>query len=423
MKIIEKIYAFRHDHLLRNSFFFLMTTVVMAGFGFIFWLIAARLFSPSEIGIATSLISSMTLISYISLLGFNSTFVRVLPTSKSRNEIINTGMILSISSAIVLSFIYILLVPYIVPKLSIVNHNIFYALSFVAMVALASINSLTDSIFIAFRSAKYNLLIDGFVLGGTKVFLPFLFVSLGAYGIFAASGAAASLAMIVSITLLIRKFAFKPRIQVHLPSLRSVFPYLSTVYIANLFDMIPSLVLPLIVLNSLGSAATGHYYLAFVVASLLYAIVHAVASSLFVEGSYDREKLRKLFKRAVTILAAVMVPATAFLIFAGPFILSIFGKSYSDEASHTIVVLALSVPFVGVYALGDVILRVKNKTYANILVNAVYVTSVCGLAVLWAERGLVWVAYAWMAGNLIAGIAAFLAIVFSDYHREVKLPL
>ena len=68
--------ALKGDHLVQNSFFIMLSTATMGGLGFLFWVLNAHLFNPAQIGIATTLISAAALISYLSLLGFNSTFIR-----------------------------------------------------------------------------------------------------------------------------------------------------------------------------------------------------------------------------------------------------------------------------------------------------------------------------------------------------------
>ena len=158
----------------------MLNTGLLAVLGFFFWFIASRLFTPDQVGIASSLISTMTFITYLSLLGFDITFIRFLPTSKDRNNEINTGLLLSISAAVIIGIAYVFLVPFFAPDLAIIRENVFYAIGFVALIALAAINLLTDSIFIALRGAKYNLLIDGGIMGVIKLLLPFVFVSLGA---------------------------------------------------------------------------------------------------------------------------------------------------------------------------------------------------------------------------------------------------
>ena len=50
--MIKKIYNhFMNDSLYRNSIYLILSTAVMGGFGFIFWIIAARLFTLEQIGL------------------------------------------------------------------------------------------------------------------------------------------------------------------------------------------------------------------------------------------------------------------------------------------------------------------------------------------------------------------------------------
>jgi cyanate permease len=48
--------------------------------------------------------------------------------------------------------------------------------------------------------------------------------------------------------------------------------------------------------------------------------------------------------------------------------------------------------------------------FSIIFVNAVYAISICGLSYIWAEKGLAWIAFAWVIGNLISGAFAFIMI-------------
>lgn len=399
----------------------MLNTGVSAALGFIFWIICAHLFSPDQIGIGTSLISAMTLISYAAALGFNSTFTRFLPTSKDRDSELNTGILLVIIAAIIIAFAYVIIIPYTTPALSIVHKNIWYAISFVIMVALAAINLLTDSIFIAYRSAKFALLTDGGVMGTIKMLLPFVFVSLGAYGVFLAAGAAASAAMVVSILLLTAYFNYKPRLKIDVPTLKRLFSYSFSNYIANLFNIAPTLVVPLIIINNLGSANAGYYYLAFAVVNMLYAIASAMSSSLFAEGSYGEVPLGKLIKRASLIVAAIMVPLAGVLAVLGPFVLRVFGKSYSEAGAQVMIILAIGAPAVAAYMLGNAILRIKNQIYSIITVNVIYFLAITGLALLWVSRGLVWVGGVWVVGNLVAAIAAFVCIMYPQLSAKKKI--
>jgi O-antigen/teichoic acid export membrane protein len=68
----------------------MLNTGVMAVFGFFFWIINACLYSDEQVGIGTTLISIMTLISSFSILGLGTGLIRYLPTSERKNKKINT---------------------------------------------------------------------------------------------------------------------------------------------------------------------------------------------------------------------------------------------------------------------------------------------------------------------------------------------
>ena len=48
----------------------MLTSVTSGGFGFIFWILAAKLYPKEDVGVATALISAMSLIVLLSRFGF-----------------------------------------------------------------------------------------------------------------------------------------------------------------------------------------------------------------------------------------------------------------------------------------------------------------------------------------------------------------
>lgn len=407
---------FKTDSLFQNSVYLMLSTVVQAALGFAFWVLCSRLFTAQEIGLASALISASTFVSYVSLLGFNSAFIRFLPTSKHRNDNLNTGFALVLLVALVVSIGYVLFLPLVSPTLAFVQSNLALAVVFILLSALSAVNLLTDSAFIAYRAAKYNLFIYSFQ-SLAKVLLPLGLVVLGGFGIFAASGLAAVIALILSLVVLVRKYGYVLRLRVSKNVIGQVWHFSTASYIAHLLNIIPTLALPMIVINELGAEVAGYFYLAFMLANLVYAVGYAVSQSLFAEGSYDEGGLGQLVRRAIKFEVALMVPASIGLAVLGPLVLQIFGKSYGAQASQTIVVLALSAPAVAAYVLGGVLLRLNKQTVALVATNVVYALTVCGLALWWGSQGVVWVALAWLVGNVVTVIMSFTIIAWSHRRR------
>src|SRR5205085_1493779 len=103
----------------------------LIGSGFLFWIIAARLYGAAQIGIATSLFSLLTLLSNLSLLGFNSGLMRFLPASELKNEKINSSILITVCTSFLLTTGTVIALPKLSPTLSFVTHNNFFFVLFV----------------------------------------------------------------------------------------------------------------------------------------------------------------------------------------------------------------------------------------------------------------------------------------------------
>src|SRR5882757_2751857 len=87
-------HLFRTDSLFRNAALLMTSTAIVSVLGFGFWLFVAHLYTPSQIGIASALISITTLLSNLSLLGFNAGLIRFLPKAQDQSRYINAVMII-----------------------------------------------------------------------------------------------------------------------------------------------------------------------------------------------------------------------------------------------------------------------------------------------------------------------------------------
>jgi O-antigen/teichoic acid export membrane protein len=408
------------DHLVSNSLYLLMNTVAMAALGLVFWLLCAKLYTPSEIGAGTALISASGLIGLASLLGFNGTFVRYLPTSTRRDAHVNTGLLLTGAASVALAAVYVLAVPLFAPQLRFVHDSPAMALSFVALTAGTAMNQLTDAIFVAYRSARFNLFIDGGLQGVSKIVLAVALQGVGAYGVFAAAGAAAGLAVIASVIALVRFFSYRPRWQVDREVLREVSTYTGGMYAASLLNLSPVMLVPIIVVDRLGTADAGYFYIAFMIANVVFAAAYSVTSSLFAETSYGERPKVELVRHAGRVLLALIVPAAVLLVAGGRLILGFFGAKYSANAGTALALLGLSAPIVAAADICAVLLRTRPKMRGLVVMMACYAVAVIGLTLLWSGHGLVGVAWAWFAGNVVALAVGLLLL--KPLRRRVPRP-
>ena len=415
----QSLKALRANSLYMNSFYLMFSTGTMAAFGFVFWLIVAHFYKPAQVGIASTLVSSMTFITYLCLLGFNSTFIRFLPHAKKRDEHIDTGLILAFCAAIIVGTIYVFAAPAFAPKLELL-HRPLYGIMYILLCTGATINLLTDSVFIAYRTAVYNFFVDGIVGSSIQVLLPIALVTLDSFGIFAAQGVAATAAAILSVFLLMKRFNYKPRFKIDRQTLREVTHYSLGNYLASLLNTAPTIILPIIVLDVLGAAPAGYYYLAFMMANVLFAVSYAIAQSLFAEGSTNEEELRRLIRKATKFTLALIIPAAVALMLIGPFLLDFFGKTYSTHGRDLLYVLALSGPIMGGVGICSIMMRITKQTKALNIINTAYVIATCGSGLLLIHKGLVWAGVAWLIGQVVS-LVLMLPVVL-HYHSTKRKP-
>ncbi len=394
------------DTLLRNSIYLMLATATMAGFGFFFWLINARLFSIENVGLATTLISVMTLIATLSLIGFNAAFVRFLPKSSTKNEHMNTGLLMVSIASIVLAVVFIAFVRFISPQLSVVEENPWYALIFVVACVMTALNILTDSIFLANKQAKFTLIIDA-LFSLFKMLAPFAFIGFGAIGIFTAAALAQTLGTILSIAAMIKWFQYRPKFVITPGVLQGIWRYCAANYLAGVFNLLPVTLLPIIIINHLGAASAAYYYIAMMIATLLYEIPYATTKSLFAEGSHNEASLSANAKKSIQMIALLLIPATLILFVGSGELLRIFGSAYEGGGSTFLRLLVVAGVAVSAYSLTNALFQVKKDSRAIIIVNVCYALSILALSYLLLPWGLTGIGIAWISGNLFAALVGY----------------
>lgn len=414
----------RSDHLVRNSLYLMLSSGIQAALGFAFWVVVARLFSTDAVGVAGSLISASTMIALLSLLGLNTTLVRFLPSARNFSELISAAFVVVTGCAAAGGLVYVFLMPVIAPRLRFLQHHLIFVLGFLFLSAAASLNLLTDSVFIATRRAGYCALTDGVVGGLTKIALCVVLAGSGAYGLYTASLGGIAVAAVASIGLITTMLRWRPSLRNLLASLRPLLKFSGANYVSNLFTLLPTAIVPLIVLDRLGAQPAAYYYVAFQMALLLYAAVYAVESSFLAEASQGDTDWRGIRRRSRRLAIILFVPSGIALAVAGRWVLLIFGSTYSDHGAGSLEFLALAVIPIAAYNWALTVLRIAGRLRALVLSNAVYCIAICGSAWVLSTHGLTALSAAWLIGSSIAAIVSTIAASAASRsaarHRRLK---
>ena len=395
------------DHLVRNALFLLLSSGTIGTFGFVFWLLAAHLYSSISVGKAATVIAATTVISYISDLGLSNTLIRFLPTSQDADAEIDTALILTTALAMVVATCYLLIAPTLVPDIRFLRENALTGIGFVLLNGCAAANLLTDSVFIANRRSQYNFIVDGVMQGFVKLGCLGIFIGLASYGIFLSSGIGAAVAVAASLVFMVRQVKYHPRLKVHFAAFTRTLHFSLANYAASVFQLLPLLFMPIIVVNGEGSAPAAYFFIAFNLANLTYAVSFSMGASLFAEGSQGKADIPGLARRAVKLLTPVTVGTAFVLAIFAHLILRIYGAEYARNATWPLIVLLAALPIVALNNIGQILLKLRNRLIMMIVVNVSSFVVILGLALIWSSKGLSWIAFAWLLGNLIAALMAW----------------
>lgn len=404
MQLKDFYYGFKNP-LYLNSFYILLTNISSALFGFVFWIIAAKLYTPQEVGIATALISSMSLIVLVAKVGLDFSIIRYFPV-RDKSAVYNTSIVITTLSSLIFGLIFILGADLFSPELKEI-----YTLGSVGLLLIFIIANTTANLagiaFVALRRSDYYLIQN--LLTGSKILLLFPLMYLGAFGIFGSVGLSFILTTIFS-SLLIMKSGIRHSFNVDKEFLAESSRFSLGNYLIGLFQTAPNLILPIMVLNILGADAAAYYYIAFSVAFILFIVPNAISTSLFVEGS-NGESLRLSTIRSLIAIYALLIPAVIILYSSGDVVLGIIGKEYATngfELFQVMIFTSLVLPMTYIYS---AVKRVQNRVRELVLLNGLIFALLVGLAhICMINYGIVGIGYAWVisyaVGVLLIGLDA-----------------
>jgi len=403
----EKLEQFVAIPLYSNAFYLMLNAGVMALFGFFFWVVVARFYTEAEVGLGSAIISAMSLLSIISLVGLNISLVRFLPHSDKPQELINSCYTLGGLVSLAIAGIFLAGLGFWSPALAFVKQNAVFASVFMVFTMLWTLHSLVNYTFVAQRRA-------GFVLSKNTIFsvlklgFPVLFVLFfRTFGIVASWGVAMAVALAVSIFLFLPKVQdfYKPLPTLKLNLLKDMWRYSGGNYLADLFSTCLPFILPLMVVNVLGAQQNAYFYIGWMIAALLFAIPRGVSQSLFAEGSHFEDRLKENVTKSLKFTYLLLIPAVIVLILVGKWVLLAFGQSYSPNALHLLWVLSVSSIPLALTHIYTGILRVTGriKELVGIWGFIVLATLLISYLIM-PVTGIIGIGYTWLGAQTIVAV-------------------
>jgi len=370
--------------LLRSTTDLTLGTITMALSGLLFWLFAARLYPPDEIGTASALVSFMNLVFALSTLGLNIGLVRFHRIYGKRAAGTTVTAMVLLSTGFTTA--YVLMNP----------GKVFERPGLIVGAYLLGLfGALYNALgFISIPIGRTEVYVKMSALYGLRVvFLP-IFRSLKASGMILAT----SLGLAIASALGLTEFREQVSFTIDVEFIKESLALSLSNYLGSIVNVLPLYLMPTIVLVELGKAWTGYYYIGFTIGNLMMTPIVALSTILIRDGE------KALFRKSLALVLSYWVLAVVGIFWLGKPILEIFGGDYL-AALPMLKMIALGLGPFGLVYIGISGLTVKGAAGRILAINLVRGLSFLILGYfLLARQGITGIGVAWALAHLLAAL-------------------
>ncbi|MCA1563070.1 MAG: oligosaccharide flippase family protein [Acidobacteria bacterium] len=382
------------------------------GLGFVFWLVAARFFAPSEVGLAAGAISAVMLCTQLALLGLGSAVIVHFPRHRQEpSSLLDTAFTVVAISAAAAACLFLLLASVAFHELSVVASEPMFAAAFVCMSVLGTLGILLDQVSTALRRGDQVLvraILFGVATVGALSGLA-LWFDVGSsrviFSTWVAGALAASVLGVVQLWRTLARYRYRPHLR--LGTARRLLAVGLPNHALTLTERTPGLVLPILVTELVSAEANAAWYAAWMMAWVLYIVPIQIGMTLFAEAARRTASLLDLVRHGLRLSLLLGGVGAAVLALAAHHILAILGQNYAAVGTtplRILVIAVLPLSFVQVYF---VTCRATARLGEATLTGAASgTTSVTVAAVAGIHYGLPGMALAWLGAQLLTGIWA-----------------
>ncbi len=333
-----------------NAYALIGANLLTAVGSYLFWVVVARRFRQEIVGISSAAFASIAIIGLLSDLGLGSGLVRFLPMKGKRegDSLIRAALWMRIGASTVVVLVFILGLAWWSPGLLPLHSRPELWLIFASIAVLNGIFQIQNSVSTAMRDTRYALFATTILT--TAKFVSVISWSLGSDLV----TVLLSVDIALAVTVLIQVLFFLPRVRpgyrpekgFKAADLGQFYSYSASNLIADLSLDLPPLLVPILIVNSLGAEANAHFHPAWMTANLLRTACRSIGQSVFAEGSTRIQDLYSSLRQGVWLSLVVVVFSGLGLLLVGPQLLMLFGKGYSEQGAPFLPWLLFSViPF------------------------------------------------------------------------------
>jgi O-antigen/teichoic acid export membrane protein len=396
--------------LYRNAFFIMLTSVIGGALGVFFWFILVNTYKKEDAGAALGLFQTLGFLGAVGSLGLGTGIIRFLPETEDKASLINAALTLAGAASLLLSVGFLLAIPIVLPALAFVLLDPLYIVTIIVCTVAIGMAPILDEAAIAARRADLQTWRNTtFALVKIPLVAFVALVLPGRAGVFSSLALAIGVSVALSGFVLLRRAipGYVPKPQRRFTAVRPMFRFALGNYAASTIGAAGASLPAALILAALGPGEgppnVTYFYIAFVVAGLLYIIPGATFTSFYAEASQKNADHRKDERRAIGLSIGLLIPAiAAMLLFAEPVLRLIEDPNFAEEATTPLRILTFaSIPVFLNGILGTRV-RVRKRTLPLIAASTMLTVVVLGLGWVLVQNpdlGIDGLAYAYVLGQ------------------------
>jgi O-antigen/teichoic acid export membrane protein len=395
--------------MIRGSLFTMLGTVATSVFGYVYWMLAARLVPVADVGATSGIMSLVTGLALFTNVGVCGFVTERLPALEGRRAWVRlVGQAIWPTSAV--TFLVTALVEgvLVLRALDPARRGLgAVVVASAAGLALTFLSILTV-VLISARRAELAAVLD-VVMGATKL--------LSLFGLIVRDDETAlvrSWTVSLLVTCAIGALALLPRLghgrlrrPVVSPSILSGLELRPVIghQLTSVGGLMVPFLLPTIVIYRLDATRNAYFYATWMMGSAFFMISPSVETALFVEGVRDARRLAASLRRAIRLLAVLLPVPILVAVFGGQYLLLLFGPAYATKGAVLLAILAVAAVPDAITNLGSGVLRATGRLRWSASLNmAMGIVALGGAWVLLPVLGINGAGVAWITAQSLGSI-------------------
>ncbi|HYI61124.1 MAG TPA: hypothetical protein VEW93_04905 [Acidimicrobiales bacterium] len=386
----------------------ILTSGITSVLGLPYWVIAARRYSPAEVGVGSALVSAMLLLSSIATAGLKRSLIRFVPESgSSARRLVARTYLFALVAGCGAAAVFVWGVGLWAPELDVLHERPVLVVAFVVGVGAWGLFQLQDSVLVALRRTWVVPLENVCFSVAKIVLLVALAGVVPVAGVYLSWSIPAVVAVVVVNGWLLKVAANPPEIEGAVaPTRRQITRFAGAEHVASLLWHATMHLTPLVVLAVLGAAQNASYYVAAQIAYALYLVSSNVGDVLVAEGAIERRHLHRSLRKAAVQVGTFLLPGVAVMVVGAPWILAAFGGDYRHDATALLRLLALSAVPNTVVSLLVSVAHVRGRLRRVVTLYAgVFVATMVASWLAMGPWGLTGVGWVWVVVQVVAALA------------------